>query len=702
MSTTREKSPLEALNTPAQFLKGVGPQRAELLAKMGLHYARDLLFFFPRDYEDMSELREIDQLVEDQECSVVGVVEEIDIRSTGTGKCIVGVLIKQGTKYLRGLWFNQPFLRDKFQRGCRVMFSGTPKLQGIRWEMIHPKVAYLGDDEDVPTGRILPVYSLTDGVNQTAMRRIVHGVVDTHVGCIDEVFPEEFLDQHRLWPIRAALPQIHQPQTHEALQEARRRFIYQELLVLQLALSMRKWAATSRHQAPPLEITPKIDARIRRLFPFQLTASQDQAIAEITADMAKNTPMNRLLQGDVGSGKTVVAEYAMLLAVAHGQQAVMMAPTEILARQHARTLARNLAGARVRIGLLVGSLPAVQRRDTLRAIETGEVDLVVGTHAITAGIRSGEIAFPKLGLVVIDEQHKFGVEERKALKHSGNDPHYLIMTATPIPRTVAMTVFGDLDISVLREPPPGRQQVYTYVAGDERRERWWGFFRKKLREGRQGYVIAPLVDDGYTTAASLGAQQLAEKLSQDELADFRVGLVHGRMTGREKDEVMDRFVRGQTKVLVATSVVEVGIDVPNATLMTIEAGERFGLAQLHQLRGRITRGSHPGYCCVFAQPLTEDATRRLDAFGKIHDGFELAEIDFQLRGPGDLFGTRQHGLPPMRIADLLRDAPIVEEARRDAQRMIAADPELSNPALARLRKMVLSRYGEALDLGDVG
>jgi ATP-dependent DNA helicase RecG len=702
MSTMLEKSPLELLNTPAQFLKGVGPQRAELLAKLGLYYARDLLFFFPRDYEDLSELREIDQLQEDQECSVVGVIEETDVRNTGPGKSVLGVLIKQGTRYLRAIWFNQPYLKDKLHRGQRVMFSGSPKLQGIRWEMVHPKVAYLTADEDVPTGRILPIYSLTEGINQVTMRRIVHGVVDTHAACIDDVFPDEFLDLHRLWPIRAALPQIHQPQSRESLAEARRRLIYQELLVLQLALSMRKWAATNRHQAPPLEATPKIDARIRRLFPFEFTAAQNQAIGEVTADLQRNTPMNRLLQGDVGSGKTVCAEYAMLVAVAHGQQAVMMAPTEILARQHARTLARNLAGARVRIGLLVGSLSAQQRRETLRAIETGEVDLVVGTHAITAGIRSGEIAFPKLGLVVIDEQHKFGVEERKALKHSGNDPHYLIMTATPIPRTIAMTVFGDLDVSVLRQAPPGRQKVYTYVAGEERRERWWGFFRKKLREGRQGFVIAPLVDDGYTTAASLGAQQVAEKLAKDELADFKIGLVHGRMTGPEKDQVMERFHRGQIKVLVATSVVEVGVDVPNATLITIEAGERFGLAQLHQLRGRITRGNHPGYCCVFARPLTEDATKRLDAFAKTSDGFELAEIDFKLRGPGDLFGTRQHGLPPLMIADLLRDAPLVEEARRDAQRMIEADPELQHPSFARLRKMVLSRYGEALDLGDVG
>ena len=702
MSTPLEKTPLEQLNTPVQYLKGVGPQRAELLAKLGLHYARDLLFYFPRDYEDMSELRSVEQIEEGQECSVVGTIEDVDIRSTGTGRSILGVLLKQSTRYIRGLWFNQPFLRQRFVIGKRMLFSGTPKLQGVRWEMTHPRFTPLGDDEDIPAGRIMPVYPLTEGINQSAMRRIVQGVVDSHTLFLEEVFPLEFLDEHRLWPIRAALPQIHQPQNHEALAEARRRFIYQELFVLQLALSMRKWSATHRNQAPLLAATAKIDARIRRLFPFEFTAAQNGAIAEIAADLNKPAPMNRLLQGDVGSGKTVIAEYAMLLAVAHGHQAALMAPTEILARQHARTLAHNLAAGRVRIGLLVGSLSAVQRRETLRAIEAGDVDLVVGTHAITAGIRSGEVMFKKLGLVVIDEQHKFGVEERKALKQTGSDPHYLVMTATPIPRTVCMTVFGDLDVSTLRAPPPGRQTVYTYVVGEERRERWWGFFRKKLREGRQGYVVAPLVDDEDTSVTNHGATQLYERLSKGELADFRLGLLHGRLTSHEKDEAMERFRRGQTKVLVATSVIEVGVDVANATLMTIEGGDQFGLAQLHQLRGRITRGSHPGYCCAFAQPQTEESAKRLAAFAKTTDGFELAEIDFRLRGPGDLFGTRQHGLPPLRIADMLRDAPIVEEARAAAQRLIASDPDLTSPSLVNLRKMVLGRYGTALDLGDVG
>jgi len=695
------KLPAEQLATPAQYLKGVGPQKAELLARLDLHYARDLLFFFPRAYQDMSELREIDQFEEGQPASVAGTVEEVDLRRIGPGRSILGVLLRQGTKYLRLVWFNQPFLQHRLREGQRLLVSGEPKLQGLRWEMTHPRFEHLGEDEDVPAGRILPVYSLTEGLNQTAMRRIVQGVVETYAQLVDEVFPEEYLDAHDLWPIRAALPQIHQPVDRQSREQATRRFVYQELLVLQLALGLRKHRLTTNRNAPPLPTDARIDARITRLFPFELTAGQRKAIDEIAADMAREHPMNRLLQGDVGSGKTVVAMYAMLLAVAHGCQAALMAPTEVLARQHARTLAKSLEASKVRIGLLVGSLSQSERKATLEAVARGEVDIIVGTHAVTHAVAQSGVEFQRLGLVVIDEQHKFGVRQRAALKRGNIDPHYLVMTATPIPRTVTMTLFGDLEVSALREPPPGRQPVHSYWAQDDRRSRWWTFFRKKLREGRQGYVIAPLVEESETYDTA-NVQQVHDELLRDELKGFRMAMLHGRMSPQEKDATMESFRRGFTQVLVATSVVEVGVDVANATLMTIEGGERFGLAQLHQLRGRISRGSHPGYLCIFANPQTEEGTKRLEALTQTSDGFKLAEIDFQLRGPGDLFGTRQHGMPPLRIADLNRDALVVEEARRDAGRLLNEDPELQSPAYARLRRMVLTRYGEALELGDVG
>jgi ATP-dependent DNA helicase RecG len=423
----------------------------------------------------------------------------------------------------------------------------------------------------------------------------------------------------------------------------------------------------------------------------------------------------------VGSGKTVVALYAMLLAVAHGHQAVLMAPTEILARQHALTIRRFLTGSQVRRAELIGGLPANVRTAMLEEIAAGRIDLIVGTQAIL----QEDVRFAKLGLVVIDEQHKFGVRQRAALKGavntdpnegtrsaaepviagspklSGPDPHYLVMTATPIPRTVTMTLFGDLDISVLADLPPGRQPVHTYLAGDERRERWWAFVRKKLDEGRQAYVVVPLVEESEQSSAA-SVQAAYEALANGELEAYRLGLIHGRMTSEEKDAVMERFRCGELQVLVSTSLVEVGVDVPNATLMTIESGERFGLAQLHQLRGRIGRGKHPGFCCVFAAPQSEESQERLKAFEASSDGFQLAEIDFCLRGPGELFGTRQHGLPPLRVADLQQDAELLAEARRDAAELVAADCGLSQPQHAALRQRMLARYGKALELGDVG
>jgi ATP-dependent DNA helicase RecG len=689
---------LDRLLTPVQFLTGVGPRRAELLERLELRAVKDLLFFFPRDYREPPPQQAIDALQEQRPASVVGVVEEFELRNTGVGRCLLGVLIRQGHQYLRALWFNQPHMRDRFAVGLRVRLSGTPRLNGCRWEMTHPQVDVLNDDEDLPVDGILPVYGLTEGLRQFEMRRIVQTAVEGFADAVEETFPAAFLAAHDLDPIRTALQEIHRPADAVRLARAQRRFVYQELFVLQVALALRRQQRSGQCQAPALPLSAKIDARIRRLFPFELTPAQNGAIAEIAEDMGRPVPMNRLLQGDVGSGKTVVAEYALLLAVAHGHQAALMAPTEVLARQHVRTLNRDLRDSRVRIGLLTGSLTAAQRRETLAQIAAGELDLIVGTHALL----QEQIEFAKLGLVVIDEQHKFGVQQRAALRRSGLDPHYLVMTATPIPRTVSMTWYGDLDVSALRECPPGRSLVHTYLGSAEQRAAWWDFFRKKLREGRQGYVIAPQIEADDSATAVATVQQSFEALANGELEEFRLALIHGQLGAAEKDLVMQAFQRGEIQVLVATSVVEVGVDVPNATLMTIEGGERFGLAQLHQLRGRISRGAIPGYLCVFAEPKTDDAQQRLQAFSQTTDGFQLAELDFQLRGPGDLFSARQHGLPPFRVADLTRDATVLEEARRDAQALVADRPALQAPDFARLRSLVTRRYGQVLELGDVG
>ncbi len=693
---TADKSPAEQLATPVQFLKGVGPARADVLARLDLHTARDVLFFFPRTYQDMTELRDVDQLEEDKLQSVCGTVEEFELRGSQPGRCMLGVLVRSASGHLRGMWFNQPFMQEKFKVGQRVVFSGKPKHQGLVWQMSHPKVDFLADDDETPKGRIVPVYPLTEGILQWQMRKVVAEAVAAFADLLEEVFPEDYRQVHNLWPLQRAIRQIHSPDGAEELAAARRRLAYQELFLLGLALALKRQQQHQR-QAPPLEATAQIDARIRRLFPFELTAGQQQAIADLRADMAQSRPMNRLLQGDVGSGKTVVALYAMLLAVAHGHQAVLMAPTEILARQHALTIRRLLTDSQVRRAELIGGLPANVRTAMLEEIAAGRIDLIVGTQAVL----QEDVRFARLGLVVIDEQHRFGVRQRAALRQTGPDPHYLVMTATPIPRTVTMTLFGDLDVSVLAELPPGRQKVHTYVAGDEKREPWWAFVRKKLDEGRQGFVVVPLVEDSEQSSAA-SVQAAYEALANGELEAYRLAMIHGRMTSEEKDAAMDRFRRGETQVLVSTSLVEVGVDVPNATLMTIESGERFGLAQLHQLRGRIGRGKHPGFCCVFAAPQTQESQERLKAFESTSDGFALAEIDFRLRGPGELFGTRQHGLPPLRVADLQQDAALLAEARRDAAELVAADPGLSQPQHVILRQRMLARYGKALDLGDVG
>lgn len=687
----------DGLATPIQFVKGVGPQRGEIFARLGVRNAGDLLFLFPRDYQDLTSISTTATLEEDTLVSVTGVVEDVDSRELRGGRSMVGVMIRDDHGYLRGIWFNQPHMFRRFAAGQRVLFSGKPRLQSNRWEMTHPRVEWIEDEEAEVAGRLLPVYPLTEGLRQYDVRRAVAQAIEIAAAEVPEAFPPEVLAEQKLLGVHEALQQIHSPASYEQIEQARHRFIFQELFVLQLAVAVKRAQLHAQQQAPPLETTAKIDARIRRRFPFTLTNDQQTAIAEINADMAHSHPMNRLLQGDVGSGKTVVALYAMLVAVAHGHQAVLMAPTEVLARQHALTLTQALSESQVRVALLVGSLSSGERQKQLARVAEGEADIIVGTQAVL----QESVHFARLGLVVIDEQHKFGVRQRARLKQSSLDPHYLVMTATPIPRTVAMTVFGDLDVSTIRESPPGRPGVNTYLITDEQRPSWWEFVGRKLNEGRQAYIVAPLVEESeQNEVASIEA--LYESLANGPLEAYRLALLHGRMSTADKEAVMTDFRNGRAQVLVATTVVEVGVDVPNATLMTIEGAERFGLAQLHQLRGRVNRGTSPGFCAVFANPTTDDAQKRLSAFVENTDGFKLAEIDFELRGPGEILGTRQHGLPPFRIADLIRDADTLSTARAAAIQLVATDPGLAQPEHARLRQLVLNRYGEALDLVDVG
>ncbi len=692
MSTT--SSP--PLLTPVDRLPGVGSPLARLLERLGLRTAADLLFNFPRRHEDYTELTELAHLEVGTTCSVVANIREVDQRVTVTGKHVQYVLLEQNRHFLRAIWFNLPYMEKRFQVGQLLHLRGTVKENGGRFEMLQPHYKVLEPGETGVEKKLLPVYPLTEGLKQWQLRKITERVIGDYAGLLEEALPEPVRQELALYPIREAIEQVHFPSTAATAEEARRRLVVQELLVLQLALAMRRYQHAQGQTALPLPLTGKIRDRILGRMPFELTEYQQQAFAEIAADMDRAVPMNRLLHGDVGSGKTAVALCAILLAVAHGAQAALMAPTEILARQHDRTIREILRNSRVRIALWTGS--TAHRQSLSEKIAAGEVDIVVGTQAIV----QSELSFAKLGLVVIDEQHKFGVKQRSNLRQlSSTVPHYLVMTATPIPRTISMTVFGDLDVSALRRPERLRAPVHTYLGTDATREKWWDFVVKKLREGRQAYVIAPRVETDDEVAAA-SAERLYERLSNGPLAAFKLDLLHGRQSAEEKDAALRAFAAGQTQVLVATSVVEVGIDVPNATIMTIESAERFGLSQLHQLRGRVSRGVHPGFVCCFSTTDNPEDNDRLKAFRETNDGFELAEIDLRIRGPGNLFSTQQTGFPPLRIADLVRDAGLLQQIRELGTRIIAADPELQAEEHARLRQLVLARYGQSLQLGNVG
>ena len=711
----QDERPAVQLSTRVQFLTGVGPSRAERLARLGLRTARDLLFFFPRDYEHPAPPAAVDSLREGQPASLCGTITDAEIVSRTPGRSVFGAIVENESGAVRLLFFNQPFRAEQLQLDTRVLVSGNPKLSGLRMEFVHPKVTILGDDEAPTTGEILPVYPLTEGVQQRDLRRAVAGILQPLADQIREVMPPRIRmlagDVLRTagYEIGGALPDIatslrsiHQPEDAPHLRAARTRLIFQELFVMQLALAVRRRRLTTDLQAPPLPPSPMIDARILNRFPFELTTDQRAAIREVSGDMGRQFPMNRLLQGDVGSGKTVVAIYAMMLAVAHQHQAVLMAPTEVLARQHHQTLIRTLADSQVRVGLLCGSLTAAQRQSVTEELASGEINLLVGTQALLYG----GIEFHRLGLCVIDEQHKFGVGQRLALRGGGTDPHYLVMSATPIPRSVAMTMFGDVELSSLRQKPPGRGTVNTYLAHDGWRDRWWTFVREKLDEGRQAFVVAPRVSaamasDDESAEEVASVKQVYDEVSTGALRGYRVGLLHGRMPNSEKQQVMQAFADGRLHVLVSTTVIEVGIDVPNATVMTIFGANRFGLAQLHQLRGRVSRSTHAGHVCVFADGEgSPQDNERLQVFEQTEDGFELAEADFRLRGPGDLFGSKQSGLPSLRIADLSRDELLLRVARELAQHLVDEDPDLSAEDLAALRDQMLRRYGDRLDLGD--
>lgn len=726
--SSRPLQPRDLLR-PLQYVAGVGPDRAALLERLGLRTVADVLFYFPRSYEDLTTTTRIADLVDGTEATVVGQVQSVEQQVTRAGKVIVGILLKQEQLLMRALWFNPPpGIRD-IRRGGWVAVRGKPKRKTMRWEMVHPRVMRLDlpeapaldalarpgllgpdvaanssrpdpqDNDAIWLGKYRPVYGLTEGLPQKTMRKIAQNIVERYASLLEEALPVDVIERYKLCGILEAVRGIHLPTNAADVTAAQSRLVYQELLALQLGLAMRRHRMRREAQAPVLTDSAKIRGRILRLFPFDLTSDQVQAIDQICMDMGQTTPMNRMLQGDVGSGKTIVAIYSLLLCVAHGYQAALMAPTEILARQHFQTLQQQLKSSRVRIGLLVGSVTAAERQKIERQIANGEIDLVIGTQSLI----QGQIEWKQLGLVIIDEGHKFGVKQRAKLKSGGYDPHYLVMTATPIPRSAAMTMFGDLDLSIIRQTPPGRQPIKSYLVEIDRRPSWWEFVRKQVEAGRQAFVVVPRISADAEDEATTTATKVHEQLRVGEFAGLRCELLHGQMPAGDKTQVMQAFHRGLTQVLVSTTVIEVGIDVPNANCMAICSPQRLGLSQLHQLRGRVGRGRHSGFVGLVLDDGTPAETRqRLELFCRTQDGFQLAELDLKLRGPGDLFGTRQHGLPPLLIADLFRDQDWLHKARRDAQSIVAADPELSAAELKRLRQLVLAKYGRALEISDVG
>jgi len=616
----------------------------------------------------------------------------------------VFALVEDDTGECEIRWFNAPYMADRLEsmRGALVRVHGQVRASRRGAQFVNPRIEQAGPS--VPAvaregERLEPVYRAVENLPSRAIAAAVRACLPQALQEIEELFDDPYLAARRLARRRSAVERYHQPRSLDDIPIARRRIAYDELFLMQLAIALKRARALRSERAVPLPSSDEIDRRIRRRFPFPLTSAQDRAVREIVADLARLRPMNRLLQGDVGSGKTVVALYAALVAVANRQQCAIMAPTEVLAEQHFRNVEKYLAGSQVRRVLLTGRTAARTRAQAIRAVAAGEMDLVIGTQALL----EKDVSFSSLALVIVDEQHKFGVAQRGTIRARAAEnvmPHYLVMSATPIPRTLSMTVFGDLDVSIIDELPPGRQKVRTLWVGPDRYEEAWRLVRERLAAGEQAFIVYPLVEE--TEAMPLrAATKEVERIARDVLPGVPVELLHGKMPGRKKQEVMHRFVSGRTRVLVATTVVEVGVDVPNATVMVIQHADRYGLAALHQLRGRVGRGDRPACCLLMADAAGGLAARRLSILCQTTDGFRIAEEDLRLRGPGEILGTQQHGWPELRVADLVADADLLDLARRDALELVRKDPGLTDPRHAALRRELLARFRHRLAWVDV-
>jgi ATP-dependent DNA helicase RecG len=675
------------LHLSVQYVKGVGPTRAGQLARLGIQTVEDLLYHRPHRYEDRRRLARIADLVPGRRQSTEGTVVAVSEKRYGTYQFLAALSDESGV--LQATWFGQRYLRRVIRRGARIIVYGKVERIGALVMTVEDFELLTGDVEDtLHTGRIVPIHPTTEGLSPRVLRTIIAQALTGHLNEIPEIVPEPLRRGRALMDRGAAFRFLHFPETMDQAAEARRRLAFDELLVLQCGVLLRRQGVQAidkgfRYQVAAAEIETFVAS-----LPYVLTGAQRRVITEIIGDMRARSPMNRLLQGDVGSGKTVVAAAALHLAVRGGYQGALMAPTEILAEQHALTFRQLLEPLGHRLGLVTGGVPRREREATRDALRAGKIDIAIGTHAL---IEAG-VEFQRLALVVVDEQHKFGVMQRAGLRQKGFHPDVLVMTATPIPRTLTMTIYGDLDVAVLDELPPGRGVIKTYLRGPEKRSEVYAWVRDKIGEGQQAYVVCPLIEESEKLQVE-AAGALAKRLRSEHLQDVPLEVLHGRLRPAEKERVMEQFRTGVTKVLVATSVIEVGIDVPRATIMVIEDADRFGLAQLHQLRGRVGRGAETSYCVLLADVKTETARARLETMAATRDGFIIAQQDLQLRGPGEFFGTRQHGLPDLRVADLMEDQALLEAAREDAAALLREDHSLHAPQVRPLGEAVRTKFG---------
>lgn len=682
---------LEKLKDPITVLSGVGETRAKRLQKLGIKTVFDLVEYYPRAYEDRTKVKtiaeaEIGEIV----CIEATVATPVNTRFVRKGLTISKVRVVDDTSALQITFFNQSFVGDQLEVGKTYCFYG--KIEGMprRLEMNTPVFEPI-EQAPLKTRRLVPVYSLTAGLAAHQLSACVRQALAVYGRELADPIPDDLRLRKQLAYSRFAYENIHYPMDETALEIARKRVIYEELFLLSLGL-LRLKNRRSQQIGTPMQaqdVVPFVSA-----LPFALTGAQTRAIQEALADLQSEKPMNRLVQGDVGSGKTVVAAACAYFAAKNAFQTALMAPTEILAEQHFDTLETLLAPHGVRIALLTGSMTTAQKRTCKTRLAQGEVDLVIGTHAIL----TEDVAFSRLGLVITDEQHRFGVRQRAALTAKGENPHLLVMSATPIPRTLALILYGDLEVSVIDELPPGRKPVATYAVDDTKRERAYGFVRARLEEGRQAYIVCPLVEEGDATALK-SVENFAKQLEKTHFSGYQVAILHGRMKGKEKESVMRAFAAGEIQVLVSTTVIEVGVNVPNATVMVVENAERFGLSQLHQLRGRVGRGSEQSYCILFSEFRTGVTKERLRVLCKTNDGFVISEEDMRLRGPGDLFGTRQHGFPELKIADLVRDLAILRDASAEAKALLEQDPELTLPEHRETKARMNLLFGQE-EYGD--